>query len=92
MKTLIFTTPLATHPGMARSGLGTSILRFAENLALALKLDGVVLETVKETQWLYDWYTNENYQTIGIYHYPSRPIETVLKLKMIGAERCRPFN
>lgn len=77
---------IATHPDTGRSGLGTSILRFAENLALALKLDGVVLETVKETQWLYDWYTNENYQTIGIYHYHSRPIETVLKLKMFSDE------
>ena len=79
---------IATHPGISRSGLGTSVLRFAENLALALNLDGVALETVKETQWLYDWYTHKNYLTIGTYQYPSRPIETVLKVKTFGDVRC----
>lgn len=77
---------IATHPRIVRSGLGTSILHFAENLALTLKLDGVALETVKETQWLYRWYTKESYQTIGLYHYPSRPINTVLKIKMFNDE------
>lgn len=74
---------IATIPNTGRSGLGKSILRFAENLARSFKMDGVVLETVKEAQWLYDWYKNESYQTIGIYQYPGRPIETLLMYKKV---------
>ncbi len=72
---------IATIPDSGRSGLGKSILRFAENLARTLKMDGVVLETVKEVRWLYEWYKTESYQTIGIYQYPGRPLETLLMHK-----------
>lgn len=73
---------LAVHPGIARSGLGRSVLKMTEKMARDLDLDGVLLETVRDADWLYDWYANEEYQTIGFYTYPSRPLETVLMVKV----------
>lgn len=80
---------LAIHPNVSRSGLGRSVLKMAEQMASDLNLDGVVLETVQDADWLYDWYANENYQTIGFYTYPSRPLETVLMLKPFKNEGRR---
>jgi hypothetical protein len=76
----------AIHPNSSRIGLGLLVLKMAEQMAHDLKFEGVILETVQEANWLFDWYKNENYQTIGYYTYPSRPIETLLMLKMFKNE------
>lgn len=80
---------LAIHPDISRSGLGRSVLKMAETMTRDLNLDGVLLETVQDADWLYDWYANEDYQTIGFYTYPSRPLETVLMLKVLKTEGRR---
>jgi predicted N-acetyltransferase YhbS len=72
---------LAVHPSLPRSGLGKAILHLAEVMAYQYHFDGIILETVEDADWLYDWYLNENFKTIGTYTYPSRPLQTLLMLK-----------
>jgi predicted N-acetyltransferase YhbS len=84
-KFLIF-KKIAVHPNLSRTGLGKAILHMAEVIAHQYHFDGILLETVQDADWLYDWYLNEDFKIIGTYTYPSRPLQTVLMLKSFEKE------
>ena len=78
---LLIFKKLAVHPKYANSGIGKAILKKVEEMAIEYNFDGVLLETVEDADWLYNWYLNENFSPIGHYTYPSRPLVTVLMFK-----------
>jgi hypothetical protein len=71
----------AVKRGAANSGLGTELYALAEAAARENGYAGMILETVKEAGWLYDWYVRIGFKQIGSLRYPNRSIDTVLMIK-----------
>jgi predicted N-acetyltransferase YhbS len=71
----------AVRLDLANSGLGKQLYRLAETIGRENGFDGMVLETVKEARWLYEWYVKLGFQPIGSHRYPSSQIDTVLMIK-----------
>ena len=65
----------------AHHGLGTHLYALAEKLARDNGYSGMILETVKEAGWLYDWYIRLGFRPIGKYCYPGR-VDTILMIKL----------
>jgi hypothetical protein len=65
----------------ANSGLGFELYALAEKTGRENGYSGMVLETVKEADWLYDWYVRLGFRPIGSYRYPGRQVDTILMIK-----------
>lgn len=65
----------------ANSGLGAKLYALAEKIARGNGYSGMLLETVKEAGWLYDWYVRLGFKAIGFYRYPGRQVDTILMIK-----------
>ena len=65
----------------ANSGLGSELYALAEKTGRENGYSGMVLETVKEAGWLYDWYVRLGFRPIASYRYPGRQIDTILMIK-----------
>ncbi len=65
----------------ANSGLGSELYTLAEKTGRENGYSGMVIETVKEADWLYDWYVRLGFRPIGSYRYPGRQIDTILMIK-----------
>ena len=79
-KYLVF-KKLAVCPSIGRSGLGLHFYQMAEKEARSAGYVGVVLETVREAQWLFHWYEKLGFLVIGTNRYPGSPIDTLLMIK-----------
>lgn len=80
-KFLIF-KKAAVKINTANSGIGRESYYFSENLAREQKYHGMLLETVREADWLYNWYLRLGFQEIGVYTYTNSKIKTVLLAKI----------
>lgn len=65
----------------AGRGLGDEFLKITQAYAEQGKYRGIALETVAETQWLYQWYLNRGFNTIASYRYPNRFFDTLLLVR-----------
>lgn len=72
---------LAVAPELFGQGIGRTLYDIAEEYARTRGYDGVVLETVKEATWLYDWYIGMGFKVVGKYVYPNSKFETLLLAK-----------
>lgn len=68
----------------AKSGLGSKLYTLAEGFGRENGYSGMVLQTVKEAGWLYDWYVRLGFKPIGTYRYPGREVDTILMIKSFG--------
>ncbi len=66
----------------ANAGLGSELYALAEKNARDNGYAGMVLETVKEAGWLYDWYVRLGFKPIGVYRFPGRQVDTILMVKV----------
>jgi ribosomal protein S18 acetylase RimI-like enzyme len=71
----------AVDPRDAHAGLGASLYTLAETLGRENGYDGMLLETVAEAAWLYDWYVRLGFKKIGVHRYPGSPLDTILMIK-----------
>lgn len=71
----------ATDPSISKQGLGKQLYLMAENYARANGFDGVVLETVYECRWLYEWYLEMGFQVVGKHRYPGSKLDTLILVK-----------
>jgi GNAT superfamily N-acetyltransferase len=71
----------------ANSGLGTALYELAEKTARENGYSGMILETVKEAGWLYDWYVRLGFKPIGSYRYPGGSVDTILMIKPFAERR-----
>jgi len=65
----------------ANSGLGRRLYGLAEDAARKNGCAGMILETVKEARWLYEWYVRLGFKMIASYRTPGRQIDTVVMIK-----------
>jgi GNAT superfamily N-acetyltransferase len=72
---------LAVEPFLGRQGIGRALYNFAEGFARECRFDGMALETVKEAGWLYQWYRDLGFESIGEYRYPGSALSTILMTK-----------
>ena len=61
---------LCVDPALQRRGLGTALLRFAEEEAARLGLARVRLDTAKPFRDLVDWYRRRGYEVVAEVRYP----------------------
>lgn len=64
-----------------QKGLGRELYNIAEQFSRDHGYDGVILETVKEAAWLYDWYLNMGFEVHGSHQYPGSTLQTLLLIK-----------
>jgi hypothetical protein len=76
----------AVRSDLAASGLGAQFYQLAEGWGRTNGFDGMILETVREAEWLYNWYSRLGFQPIGNYQYPGSKVETILMLKLFSKE------
>jgi hypothetical protein len=76
----------AVRPDLANSGLGNKLYQIAEGCGRELGYSGMVVETVREAKWLYDWYVRIGFQEVAKYFYPKGQVETVLMVKIFSKE------
>jgi hypothetical protein len=74
----------AVNRDTANAGLGSAFYALSETFARENNYSGMVLETVKEAGWLYDWYRNLGFYPVGSYRPLGAQVDTVLMIK--------PFN
>lgn len=75
----------AVSPSNSRKGLGRTMYDIAERKAKDYGFDGMALETVREADWLYQWYIDLGFNPIGKYIYhPGGTIETILMIKLFS--------
>jgi predicted N-acetyltransferase YhbS len=74
---------LAVDPSFGRFGIGLALYQNAESVARSQKYAGILLETVREASWLYDWYLKIGFSVIGTHRYPGSQVDTVLMLKTL---------
>ncbi len=60
-----YVSQLAIHPSLKRSGLGTYLMRFCEELALSEGYEALQLDTAKPARHLVNWYQIQGYKVIG---------------------------
>lgn len=72
---------LAVDRSLGRQGIGHALYMVAEDYARTHGYDGVILETVKEATWLYDWYIGLGFKVYGKHVYGSSGLETLLLVK-----------
>ncbi|MCB1025881.1 MAG: hypothetical protein KDB79_15910 [Acidobacteria bacterium] len=72
---------LAVDPSLGRRGIGLALYMIAEEYARAHGYDGMILETVKEATWLYEWYLDLGYKVYGGHVYGGSGLETLLMIK-----------
>lgn len=77
----------AVDRNTANSGLGSELYALAEKHAREKGYSGMILETVKEAGWLYDWYLRLGFKPIGSYRYPGRQIDTILMIKSFRGDK-----
>ena len=65
----------------ANSGLGGRLYALAEEAARENGCAGMILETVKEARWLYEWYVRLGFKMIASYRTPGRQVDTVVMIK-----------
>jgi GNAT superfamily N-acetyltransferase len=83
--TLLIFKKLAVDPNYAKLGLGSTLFNMAEQIARDNGYEGMILETVLEAHWLYEWYRTLGFIPVGKYRYPNSQVETVLMIK------CKAF-
>lgn len=86
-KPLLIFKKLAVHPALSNSGLGNQLYQIAETMGRENSYSGMILETVKEARWLYDWYIRLGFTTIGAHKYPGSQVETLLLIKPFHGEQ-----
>lgn len=79
-KFLVF-KKLAIDPDLGRRGLGQKLYDIVEKHARENRYQGMMLETVIEARWLYDWYIDLGFEVIGSHRYPGSQFETLLLVK-----------
>ncbi len=71
----------AVRSDLTNLGLGRGLYDMAEQIAHLQGYAGMILETVKETEWLFNWYVSLGYQPIGSFRYPDGQVDTILLIK-----------
>lgn len=79
-KFLVF-KKLAIDPELGRKGLGQKLYGVAEKYARDSGYKGMMLETVIEAKWLYDWYVGLGFEVVGSHQYSGSQFETLLLVK-----------
>ncbi len=79
-KYLVF-KKLAISPSLQKAGLGRKLYDFAEEYGRTKAFKGMMLETIVEADWLYQWYINMGFEVIGGVTYAGSEIETLLLRK-----------
>jgi predicted N-acetyltransferase YhbS len=79
-KYLVF-KKLAVDPSIGRLGLGLNLYQTAETMARTNGYVGMVIETVKEATWLYEWYQKLGFSTVGSHRYSGSQVDTLLMIK-----------
>ncbi len=72
----------AVRRDVAGFGLGLHLYKMAESIARKHGFAGMLVETVYETQWLYNWYVKLGYEKVGSYRYSNGQVDTVLMIKL----------
>lgn len=71
----------AVDPDLANAGVGTKIYQLVEAHAREHNYHGMILETVAEAEWLYDWYLRLGYQVVDGKIYPGSTLKTLRLVK-----------
>jgi predicted N-acetyltransferase YhbS len=71
----------AVSPTVANRGVGVKVYNLFERSVRAQDYDGVIIETVREADWLFAWYLKLGFRQMGEYQYPGSPVMTVLMVK-----------
>lgn len=79
-KLLVF-KKAAVKQQWASSGVGTTLYQLAEDFARDNGFGGMVLETTRETDWLFNWYVRLGFTPVGSHRYPKSDLDTVLLIK-----------
>ena len=72
---------LAVDRDLGEQGIGRSLYDVAEEYARSNGYNGVILETVKEATWLYEWYLRMGFKVYGKHIYEGSKLETLLLVK-----------
>jgi len=72
---------LAVDPAIGRRGIGHALYMIAEDYARTHGYDGMILETVKEATWLYEWYRELGFKVYGSHVYGGSGLATLLLIK-----------
>lgn len=64
-KNTAYLSQLTVDPELKRSGLGTYLMDFCENLAREEGFQGTQLDTAKPATHLVDWYLKRGYKIVG---------------------------
>jgi len=72
---------LAIARDLSKTGIGRRLYDLAEEYARSQDFDGIVLETVIEARWLFDWYISMGYEAVGGLVYSGSKMETLLLMK-----------
>lgn len=80
----------AVRRDTANAGLGSALYALAEKTARNEGYAGMVLGTVREAGWLYDWYVRLGFTPLGSYRYPNRQVDTVLMIKAFQSDGQGP--
>jgi ribosomal protein S18 acetylase RimI-like enzyme len=60
-----YVSQLAIKPTLKRSGLGTVLMNFCEDLAIEDGLEAIQLDTAKPALHLVNWYQKQGYRIVG---------------------------
>ncbi len=75
---------LCVDPSSQRRGLGSALLRFAEEEAARLGLPRVRLDTAKPFTGLVDWYRRRGYEVVSEVRFPDVNYPSVVMEKRVG--------
>ncbi|MES2770090.1 MAG: GNAT family N-acetyltransferase [Bdellovibrionota bacterium] len=67
---------LAVHTKLKKSGIGTSLMKFAEEIASYDGYHGIQLDTAKPAEHLVKWYQNLGYKIIGDTQFEGKTYES----------------
>jgi GNAT superfamily N-acetyltransferase len=77
---------LAVSPDYSKLGLGNQLYQISESIGRANGYSGIILETVKDANWLYEWYVRLGFSPIGSHKYTGSQVETILMAKPFNKE------
>lgn len=82
-----YVSQLAIHPALKRSGLGTVLMGFCENLASHEGFDAIQLDTAKPALHLVAWYQKRGYKIVGETKWEGKTYESWIFEKEVRPSR-----
>lgn len=82
-KNSAYVSQLAIHPPLKRSGMGSFLMDFCEQLAWSEGFESLQLDTAKPAHHLVDWYKQRGYQIVGETHWEGKTYESWIFEKQV---------